>query len=77
MWSDIKSLYKLRVTVLVNTVVYSIDTISGEDKYRHSLKSNPMACVCIYYEGMYIFYVCIYTVCVMNLTKYINKVDND
>ena len=37
-----------------------------------------MARVCIYYGEMYIFYVCIYTVCVMKfLTKYINEVDND
>ena len=35
--------YKLHVTVLVNTVGYSIDTILGEGKCRSSLKSNPMA----------------------------------
>ena len=49
---------------LVNIVVYSIDNTLGEGKYRPSLKSNPMARVCIYYGGMYIFYVCIYTVCI-------------
>ena len=37
--------YMLRFYLI--PLVYSTNTISGEGKYRRSLKSNPMACVCM------------------------------
>ena len=50
---------------LLFIVTYSTQNqarLLGEDKYRPSLKPNPMACVCMYVYIMYacVFYICMY-----------------
>ena len=63
-----KSIYKLHVTVSVNTFSIQNHAILGEGKYRLRLKSNPMlrVYVCTVYTCIMhtcLFYVCIHTVC--------------